>query len=166
MKIKHLILGLSSSLCLLTSANLAMAEPMKVLDRNGAYIGVETYAPNIIRVTIGEDYATAASAPGYGFNGKPDTKGFSHTSGEKGDDFTSSQLSLHINAQPWPSAPSMGERYFAPALPPVGLQVKNAKGEQVLAMNGWEKAPHEVNGEKPTKSVQVSVRLLTNIFTV
>jgi len=126
----------------------ASAEPLKVLERNGAYVGVETYAPNIVRVTIGTDTNVAKSEPGFGFIAKTDSKGFSYTSDTKGDDFTSSALKLHVNAQPWPSAPSMGERYFAPSLPPVGLSIKNAKGETVLTMNGWEMSPYEVSGEK------------------
>lgn len=144
MQLKHLFAGMAASLLV----GSAIAEPFKVLDRNGAYIGVETYAPNIVRVTIGTDYDTARSEPGFGFIAKTDAKGFSHKADEKGDDFVSSALSLHINAQPWPGSPSMGERYFAPSLPPVGLNIKNAKGETVLTMNGWEKAPYEVNGEK------------------
>lgn len=132
----------------LCAGTYALAAPQTVIERNGAYLGVETYAPNIVRVTLGTDRATAASAPGYGFIGKSDDKGFSHTINDKGDDFSSASLNLHINAQPWPSAPSMGERYFAPSLPPVALQIKNARGEQVLSMNGWEMSPHEVNGEK------------------
>jgi alpha-D-xyloside xylohydrolase len=126
----------------------AMAAPQTVIERNGSYVGIEPYAPNIVRITLGTDRATAASAPGYGFIGKADDKGFSHSANDKGDDFSSGSLNLHINAQPWPGAPSMGERYFAPSLPPVALQVKNAKGEQVLSMNGWEMSPYEVNGEK------------------
>lgn len=144
MQLKHVFLGMATSL--LVSA--AIAEPIKVLDRNGAYVGVEAYAPNIVRVTIGTDYATANSAPGYGFIAKADAKGFNYKADDKGDNFTSSALALHVKAQPWPSSPSMGERYFAPSLPPVGLNIKNAKGDTVLTMNGWEKAPHEVNGEK------------------
>jgi alpha-D-xyloside xylohydrolase len=44
--------------------------------------------------------------------------------------------------------PSQGEKYFAPSLAPVGLQVKNARGETVLSMNGWEMSPQTVNTEK------------------
>lgn len=144
MQLKHLVTGLAAVLM----AGSLSADPITVLDRNGSYVGVEAYAPNIVRVTLATDRNLAASAPGYGFIAKSDAKGFSHKSDDKGDDFVSSSLNLHINAQRWPSAPSMGERYFAPSLPPVALQVKNAKGEQVLSMNGWEMAPHEVNGEK------------------
>lgn len=144
MQLKHLFTAIAASIL----AGSALAEPLKVLDRNGSYVGVETYAPNIVRVTLATNRDLAASAPGYGFIAKSDDKGFSHKSDEKGDDFVSGGLSLHVNAQPWPKAPSMGERYFAPSLPPVSLQVSNAKGETVLKMNGWEMAPHEVNGEQ------------------
>ena len=147
MSLKHYLAGISSALSLAIAAQ-TLAEPMQVLDRNGAYVAIEPYASNIIHVTLATDRATATAAPGYGFIAKGDAKGFSHKADASGDDFSSSALDLHLNAQPWPSAPSMGERYFAPSLPPVSIQIKNAKGEQVLAMNSWEKSPHEVNGEK------------------
>ena len=123
-----------------------LASPV-VLDRNGAYVAVESYAPNIVRITIATDHATAATPPGYGFIAADDPHGFAHTQDAHGDDFRSSALQLHIDAPPPPSAPSVGERYFAPALPPVGLEIRNARGETVLAMNGWQMAPHTVNGE-------------------
>jgi alpha-D-xyloside xylohydrolase len=125
MQLKHILTGMAASLLVST----AIAEPLTVLDRNGAYVGVETYAPNIVRVTIGTDYDTAKSAPGYGFIAKTDAKSFSHKADEKGDDFASNALSLHINAQAWPGTPSMGERYFAPSLPPVGLNIKTLKAK-------------------------------------
>src|SRR3954464_145819 len=105
MQLKHLLLGMGASLL----ANGLIAEPIKVLDRNGTYVGVEGYAPNIIRVTIGSDYDTAKSEPGYGFTARSEAKGFSYKTDEKGDHFSSSTLKLHVKAQPWPSAPSMGE---------------------------------------------------------
>lgn len=124
-----------------------LASPV-VLDRNGAYVAVESYAPNIVRITIAADRATAATPPGYGFIAADDPHGFAHTQDAHGDDFRSNALQLHVDAPPPPSAPSVGERYFAPALPPVGLEIRNARGETVLAMNGWQMAPHTVNRER------------------
>jgi len=147
MSLKYYLAGISSALSLAISAH-ALADPMQVLDRNGAYVAIEPYASNIVRVTLATDRATATAAPGYGFIAKSDTKGFTHNVDGNGDNFVSGGLDLHVNAQPWPNSPSMGERYFAPSLPPVSIQIKNAKGQQVLAMNGWEKSPYEVNGEK------------------
>ena len=123
-----------------------LASPV-VLSRNGAYVAVEPYAPNIVRITIATDYGTAAAAPGYGFIAGADSHGFEHTQDAAGDDFRSNALRLHVDAEPLPGAPSVGERYFAPALPPVALEIRNARGETVLDMTGWQMAPHTVNGE-------------------
>jgi alpha-D-xyloside xylohydrolase len=136
------------SLAVLLLSGPCLASPV-VLNRNGAYVAVESYAPNIVRITIASDYRTAAAPPGYGFIGREDARGLQHTEGSGGDDFRSSALQLHVDAQQPPSgAPSAAERYFAPSLPPVALEVRNARGETVLAMTGWQMAPHTVNGER------------------
>ena len=122
------------------------ASPL-VLNRNGAYVAVEAYAPNIVRVTIATDYAAAAAPAGYGFIANAAARPFEHSENAGGDDFRSSALSLHIDAPPAPAVPSAGERYFAPSLPPVALEIRNARGAPVLAMTGWQMAPHTVNGE-------------------
>jgi alpha-D-xyloside xylohydrolase len=124
-----------------------MASPV-VLSRNGAYVGVESYAPNIVRITIATDRAVAAAPPGYGFIGKADPHGFVHTNSASGDDFRSGALQLHVDAPPPAGPPSVGERYFAPSLPPVALEIRNARGETVLSMTGWQMAPHTVNSER------------------
>lgn len=123
-----------------------LASPV-VLSRSGAYVAVEAYAPNIVRVTIATDYGTATAPPGYGFVADADPHALTHTEGSGGDDFRSSALRLHVDPQSLPGAPSPGERYFAPALPSVALEVRNTRGETVLAMTGWQMAPHIVNGE-------------------
>jgi alpha-D-xyloside xylohydrolase len=123
-----------------------LASPV-VVTRNGAYVAIESYAPNIVRITIATDYATAAAPPGYGFIASAEQNGLEHTRDAGGDDFRSNSLQLHIDAPPPAAAPSVGERYFAPALPPVALEIRNAGGE-LLAMTGWQKAPHTVNGER------------------
>lgn len=126
----------------------AQAEPLQTLYKHGTYVGVEAYAPNIVRITIGSDQDTANSPPGYGFIAQAENKHLRFVASEAGEDFTSDKLKLHVNAQPWPKAPSMPERYFLTALPQVGLNIKNNQGETLLTMTGWEKAPLEVNGEK------------------
>ncbi|HEX5207560.1 MAG TPA: glycoside hydrolase family 31 protein [Steroidobacteraceae bacterium] len=118
-----------------------------VLSRNGAYVAVEPYAPNIVRITIATDAAAAAAPPGYGFIAASAQHAFEHSESAGGDDLRSSALRLHVDAPPPPAVPSSGERYFAPSLPPVGLEIRNARGAPVLSMTGWQMAPHTVNGE-------------------
>jgi len=126
----------------------AAAAPLAVLDRNGSYVSIETYAPNIVRITLSVDKDLALGAPGYGFIGAADATGWKHQAGASGDIFSSAAMSLQVAAQPWPNAPSQMERYFAPSLPPVSLTFAKPDGSQILQMSGWEMSPHVVNGEK------------------
>jgi alpha-D-xyloside xylohydrolase len=127
----------------------ASAAPIATLDRNGAWVSVEAWGPNVIHVTIAAEKDEALKGAGFGILAKgQDNGGFQHTAARDGDTFASSGMTLHVNAAPPPHVPSQGEKYFASSLAPVGLQVKNARGEQVLNMTGWEMAPHTVAGEK------------------
>jgi alpha-D-xyloside xylohydrolase len=130
------------------AATTAAADPLALLDRNGTYVSVEAYAPNIARVTIAMDKAQVQAKPGYGFTANDNAAGWSHQTSAAGDRFASSDMTLDVAAQPWPGPPSQMERYFLPSTPPVSLKVTNAKGEVVLDMGGWELSPHTVNGEK------------------
>ncbi|PVM87222.1 TIM-barrel domain-containing protein [Caulobacter radicis] len=145
---KARVLGLVSGLALSAGAGMAIAAPQTTVDRNGAYVSVETYAPNVIRVTISQDKDLAKGAPGYGVNGVATDKGWRHDQKAGADIFTSAELSLEVVAQPWPGAPSLQERYFAPALPPVSIKVRKPDGTSLVDMTGWEMAPHVVSGEK------------------
>ena len=127
----------------------ALAAPIATLDRNGAWVSVEAYGPNVVHITIAADKAEALKGPGYGIMPKnADNAAFRHSSGKDGDTFASPALNLRVAPAPLPRVPSMGEKYFASQLPPVALQVRNAKGELVLDMSGWELSPQTVNTEK------------------
>jgi alpha-D-xyloside xylohydrolase len=136
------------ALTLSLASGLAVGAPLALLDRNGSYVSIESYAPNIVRVTLSVDKDLALAAPGYGFVGAPDAAGWKHLTQASGDVFSSAAMSLEVKAQPWPSAPSQMERYFAPSLPPLSLKILTPGGAPLLEMNGWEMAPHVVNGEK------------------
>jgi alpha-D-xyloside xylohydrolase len=143
----HRTLSVLISTAMMASA--AHAAPIATLDRSGAWVSVEAYGPNIVHVTIAAEKSEALKGPGYGILPKAsDNSAFRQTSGKDGDTFTSPALSLHIDPAPPPRVPSTGEKYFAPQLAPVGLQVKNAKGETILDMTGWEMSPQTVNTEK------------------
>jgi alpha-D-xyloside xylohydrolase len=140
--------GTLLALTLSLASGLAAGAPLALLDRNGGYVSIESYAPNIVRVTLSVDKDLALAAPGYGFVGVPDAAGWKHLTQASGDVFSSAAMSLEVKAQPWPSAPSQMERYFAPSLPPLSLKILTPGGAPLLEMNGWEMAPHVVNGEK------------------
>ena len=126
----------------------AAAAPLATVDRHGAYVAVEPYGPNIVRITLATDPALAAAPAGYGVIGKPDATGWAHRSEAGSDVFASAGLVVRVAAQPWPKAPSQMERYFAPSLPPLSLSIGRADGTPLAQLTGWEMAPHVVNGEK------------------
>lgn len=125
----------------------AIADPLATVDRHGSKVSIEPYAPNIVRVTISLDKDESVAGPGYGISAKSDAAGWRHDSGPDGDVFTSGAMTLTVAAQPWPAAPTMMQRYFAPSLPPVSVTVRTPDGREVV-MKGWEMSPHEVSGER------------------
>jgi len=146
--LKPLPRALLACTALATMPFAAAATPMATIDRNGSLVSVEPYAPNIVRVTISVDRDQADAPPGDGPNAKSDPAGWTHRTEAAGDVFASSALTLTVNAQPWPNAPTQMARYFAPSLPPVGLRIADGAGKTLTEMTGWEMAPHVVNGEK------------------
>ncbi len=138
--------ALASTLAL---ASMAQAAPLVTLDRNGAWVSVEAYAPNIVRVTIAADKDEVLKPAGYGIDAtKTDNAAVRHVSGANGDTFSSPAMTLLVNAAPPARVPTQMQKYFAPSLASVGLSIKNAKGDTILTMNGWEMSPHTVNTEK------------------
>jgi len=134
----------ASALCWAASA---LAAPLATVDRNGSLVAIEPYAPNIVRVTIALDRTLSDSAPGYGIIAKDAPAGWTHTTSVAGDIFKSAALNLTVKPEPWPSAPSQMARYFASALPPVSIAVSDTQGREIVAMSGWDMAPHDVADE-------------------
>src|SRR5690242_531676 len=102
-------------LILLLSSGMAGAEPLGLLDRNGSFVAIEPYGPNIVRVTLSLEKERVISEPGYGFIAAPDAKGWKHTLAPSGDVFSSPALTVEVKAQPRPGPPSQMQRYFAPS---------------------------------------------------
>ena len=139
-------IAFSAALLLAGAAPALAADPLAIIDRNGSVVAVVPYARNIVRVTIALDRDKAASAPGYGIAGTPDPVGWTHNVGAAGDVFASTGLTLTVDPQPSPRAPSQMERYFAPSLPPVTLSLRKGDGP-TITMTGWSMTPHDVAGE-------------------
>src|SRR5687768_6721630 len=111
--------GMSVFAALLAVSGAVTAEPLGLLDRNGSYVAIEPYAPNIVRITLSLEKERVVTPAGYGFIGVPDAKGWKQSVGASGDVFSSPVLSVEVKAQPQPGPPSQMQRYFAPSLPPV-----------------------------------------------
>ena len=127
------------------------AESMAVVERHGSYVAFEPFAPNVVHVTIALEPDLIEKAPHYGIVARSNAAGWSRTSGAEGDRFTSSAMTLTIDPQAWPGAPSQMARYFLPSLPPVSLSVGATDGRPIVTMAGWEMAPQTVNGERTFK---------------
>ena len=56
----------------------ASAAPIGTVDRYGAFVSVEPYAPDIVRVTIATGRDRSVAAPGYGIVAKADQSGWVH----------------------------------------------------------------------------------------
>ena len=66
-----------------------MAAPMAVMDRNGASIAVEPFAPNIVHVTIAQDQDLLEKQPHFGIVAQSNWGGWTHSSGAIGESCTS-----------------------------------------------------------------------------
>ena len=129
----------------------AIAAPLATVERNGSYVAIEAFAPNIVHVTIALEPDLIGKTPNHGIVAKSDPIGWSHASGTEGDRFSSGTMTLTVDPQPWPKAPDQMARYFAPSLPPVALSIDGGNGKPALKMTGWEMAPQTVNGERTFK---------------
>jgi alpha-D-xyloside xylohydrolase len=129
----------------LLAASPATAAP--ALDRNGAEVQVEAYAPNIVRITLSTIPAEIAKGPGYGLTAKADAAGWSHSASAAGDVYRSADMSVEVAAADPPHPPGPVEKYFVTSPPPVKLKVLGANGQVLLDMNSWEMGPHVVSGE-------------------
>src|SRR5258708_34841841 len=88
------VIVIALTFALLSSS--ATAAPLALLDRNGSYVSIETYAPNIVRVTLSVDKDLALAAPGYGFIGVADTTGWESQAGASGDGVSSAARRLGV----------------------------------------------------------------------
>src|SRR5213592_2265990 len=140
-------LGLAAALM----SSSALAAPLATVERNGSYVAVEPFAPNVVHVTIALEPDLIGKTPNYGIVGKSDAAGWSRVSGADGDRFASGAMTLTVDPQPWPKAPDLSARYLTSSLPPVSLSIGDATGKPIVKMTGWEMAPQTVNGERTFK---------------
>ena len=144
-----------------------------VLERNGRVISLEPYAPNILRVTMSVDRASATSAPGYGIVGMPSSEGWVHErDAEGGDVFRSTRMIVRLASgdlpkdklpQPLPLDAlnrELREQYFGSGNGhgPYNdsLLVTTAQGKMLLRMNTWTMTPAQA--EAGAKIYRVAAR--------
>ena len=134
-----------------STASAPAQETRVVLDRGGATIVLEPYAPNIIRVTLSKLKQPALAAPGYGVTATPSAAGWSHQQNDDGDTYRSSRLSVTVAANK-PGKPPMATqvdigKYFVGSAPGAHITFNTAEGNRLLDMQGWSMAvPNQKDG--------------------
>jgi alpha-D-xyloside xylohydrolase len=135
---------------ILFAANLAAQSPL-VLERGGATITLEPYAPNIIRITLSLIKADAMAPPGYGFTATPSPQSWKRDTSASGEVYASSRLTVTLhNNRPGSGLPTQRDigKYFNGSAPSAHITVQTAQGKMLLDMIGWEMAvPNHKDGD-------------------
>ena len=117
----------AAAVALMSSSTLAA--PLATVERNGSYVAVEPFAPNVVHVTIALERDLLDKQPHYGIVATSNPTTWTHATGADGDRFSSGAMTLTVDPQPWPKAPDQMARYFAPSLPSVSLSIADGDGQ-------------------------------------
>ena len=158
--------GLSMWLSAVFLAGAAMAQggPL-LLERDGRVISLVPYAPNILRVTISTDEATATGAPGYGVVATPSPTGWTHEQdAQRNDVFRSAGMVVRVAPgdlpegnlpQPMPLDAinsQLRELYFGGGSNRRphndALLVTTVEGKMLLHMRTWSMTPESAETAK------------------
>jgi alpha-D-xyloside xylohydrolase len=125
---------------LLVSGDARAQRPQIVLERDGATIVLEPYAPNVVRVTLSLLKDPATSAPGYGFLASPSVEGWSRQQDAQGDVYRSQRLVVTVAANR-PSKPLATEwdiaKFFNGSAPPAHIVITTPAGKKLAEMTDW-----------------------------
>jgi len=118
----------------------AAERPGMILNRDGAIVVLEPYAPNIVRVTVSMRKDQATAAPGYGFIASPSDEGWTQRHNEKGDIYQSARLVVSVAAnRPVTLQPTEVDisKYFSAPSPTIHVTVSTPQGKKLLDMTDW-----------------------------
>ncbi len=116
------------------------------LERGGATIVLEPYAPDVVRVTMSMLKDDAMAGPGYGIVAKPDADGWTHESTAAGDTYKSDRLTVFVALPPPPQRRPNGSfavgprKNFGGANGSSFMTFTGSDGRPLLDMAGWEMA--------------------------
>src|ERR1022692_885599 len=125
---------------LLVSDEARAQRPQIVLQRDGATIVLEPYAPNVVRVTLSLLKDPATSAPGYGFLASPSVEGWSRQQDAQGDVYRSQRLVVTVaaNRPPKPLATELDiAKFFNGSTPPAHIVITTPAGKKLAEMTDW-----------------------------
>ncbi len=139
------------------------ADTQIVMSRQGRFVVLEPYAPNIVRITLSSEKTAAFAAAGYGFVGTPSLAGWTHEQDSAGYDVIhSGRMIIRIAPQdmPRPHAmqldalnESLREHYFGGGPRRNGpnndtISITTATGKSLLTMRSWSMMPNRSAARK------------------
>ena len=122
------------------------------LDRGGATVVLEPYAPNILRVTLSLRREPAEAGPGYGVVAVPEASGWSASQTPQADVYQSARIIATVDRyQPSTKPPIQTQvdigKYFNGSTPGAHITLRTPEGKKLLEMTGWSQAkPNQKDG--------------------
>ncbi len=136
------IRGLAMAAGLAMTGLVAWGQTPVVLERGGATVMLEPYAPNVVRVTLSLVRADAVSGPGPGFVARPDAAGWRASEDAGGEVLRSARLVVTVAAAAKGRPPQGTEadiaKFFNGSTPGVGLEIRTTEGATLVHLNGWQ----------------------------
>jgi alpha-D-xyloside xylohydrolase len=122
------------------------------LQRDGATVVLEPYAPNILRVTLALGRKPALASPGFGLVAQPASAGWSCRKTAQADVYASSRLVARVEREDPDGAPQVQskidiERYFDGSAPTTHIVFTTQNGKKLLELTGWSQSvPNHKDG--------------------
>ncbi|HEY1767068.1 MAG TPA: TIM-barrel domain-containing protein [Terracidiphilus sp.] len=120
------------------------------LDRGGATIVMEPYAPNILRVTLSLNREPAEAPPGYGVIASPSAAGWAASHTPDADVYASARIVASVkipHAHPPVATQVDISKYFNGSVPGAHITFSTPEGKKLLELTGWSQAvPNQKDG--------------------
>ena len=131
---------LLASLAIVLGAVSARAQRL-TLDRGGATVVVEPYAPNVVRVTLSLLRDDALRSPGFGIVAKPAEEGWTAGSTPAGDVLQSERMIVTV--APYHAPAPTGTladiaKFFVGSTPGIDLTVATPQGATLVHLTDWQ----------------------------
>ena len=147
--------GIVLSAASISSQSATQAQPPSErleLNRGGATIVLEPYAPNILRVTLSLQHEPAAAAPGYGIVGAPAGEGWTASETAGADVYHSARIVAKVDKDLPSTHPPLQtqvdiSKYFNGSAPGAHITLWTTEGKKLLEMTGWSQSvPNHKDG--------------------
>jgi len=147
--------GIVLSAASISSQSATQAQPPSErleLNRGGATIVLEPYAPNILRVTLSLQHEPAVAAPGYGIVGAPAGEGWTASETAGADVYHSARIVAKVDKDLPSTHPPLQtqvdiSKYFNGSAPGAHITLWTTEGKKLLEMTGWSQSvPNHKDG--------------------